>query len=416
IHDGGLKKDLTHYFEGGAGGPTGAMIPGGTAALERITWEQLESFYNLGNEINSETIASRAQSQDQAGVYPLLTVMHLNFGFTMEGNWTGAAPSDPVDRSYLVYSHIRPWFVLANPYNTAITVSNYRIRFDQYTDANFKVSYGTKGAPTDLITIPLNDLLSNMVFVVPEVVLEPGEALYYSLSPASDSAYSYDFTSDFSVPSSGDYASYTGYGSGTEQQFVFRAFDDDGLTSIRMEPATEIEGVDIEDGDLYTPRIKPMYGSVDRWGASWIRTYMSGSTNLGVDEQPLQDIGRFGFAGVASDNEYSTYHGYWEIDSLPENLRRYDNFIPFKNEDGTDNAGLVPPTNPLTSISLSFTYAMHSAVNDGAELLNSGFDGWATDYNIRSPRMSRYKEIQTHPAGYDFIERPNGFQWFNWMR
>jgi hypothetical protein len=414
--DGGLKKDLTHYFEGGLGGPSGAIISGGTTATDRITWEQLQSFYNLGDELSSDTITARAQAQDQAGIYPLLTVMHLNFAFTMEGNWTGVTPATPEERSYSVYSHIRPWFVLANPYNTKLTVSNYRIRFDQYTDANFKISYGTKGSPTDLITTPLNDLLSNMVFVVPEVTLEPGEALYYSLSPSSNGSYNYTFTSDSSSPSSGDYASYTGFDSGTKQQFVFTAEDDDGLTSIRMEPATNIEGILIEDGDTTNPRIKPMYGSIDKWGASWIRTYMSDSTNLGGDEQLLQDIGRFGFAGIASDNEYSTYHGYWEIDYLPENIKRYENFIPFKNDDGSDNASLVPPSNPLTSISLSLTYALHNAVNEDAQLINSGQDGWATDYNIRSPRMSRYKEDQTHPAAYDFTERPNGFQWFNWMR
>jgi hypothetical protein len=402
--DGGLKQDLTHYFEGALGGPSGPISPGGSAALDRITWEQLQSFYDLADERAGNTITARAQEADAHGVYPLLTMLHLNFGFTMESNYSGGAPTTPADRAYQVHGHLRPWFVLSNPYTTELSVSNYRIRFNQFTGVKFKVSYNEPGVGvTDLIDESFDDVLENMVFVVPQVTLEPGEALYFTLDPNDNGGYGYSFN----VGTGGFYAPYAGYQSNTPQQFVFTPADDAGLTSIRLDGTATITGDLIEDGNATNPRIRQMYVSVDNVGAYWLRTYLGDSAALGDNEQILQDIGRFGVAGIARDNQYGTYHGYWSIDSLPENLAVFDGFVALsENRD---------PGETMRSTALSFTYAMHSAINQDVDLLYSGYGGWATDYNIRAPRMGRYKDSQRHPAAYDFIERPNGSLWFTWI-
>ncbi|WP_308951637.1 hypothetical protein [Thalassobacterium maritimum] len=402
--EGGLQKDLTYYFENPAEAPSGAISPGGGSALDRVTWEQLQSFYQLGYERSGDTITARAQEADSHGVYPLLVMLHMNFGFTVENNYAAGTPSDPAERNYQIYGHMRPWFVLANPYNTELSVSNYRIRFNQYTAARLQVSYQQSGVGvTDLIDESMDDYLKNLVFVVPEVTLQPGEALYFTLDTTDHVSYGYSFTAG----SGGFYAPYEGYATNTPQQFVFTAADDAGLTSIRMQNAGTVSGDLLEDGNATNPRLRQMYMSVDNVGAYWMRTYLGASAALGDDEQILQDIGRFGVAGVAHDNQYSTYHGFWAIDALPESLFEFDGFVYVsENRD---------PGETMRSTSLSFNYAMHSAVNQDVDLFYSGYDGWGTDYNIRAPRMARYKEAQRHPVGYEFIERPNGSLWFDWV-
>jgi hypothetical protein len=132
--DGGLKQDLTHYFEGGIGGPsdTEAISTGGNAAMDRITWGQLKSFYKLADDLDTsdDSITARAQEETETGVYPLLVLLNLNYGMTVSSNYDGAEPAAAADRNYKVHAHLRPWFVLANPYNVKLTVSNYKIRFD----------------------------------------------------------------------------------------------------------------------------------------------------------------------------------------------------------------------------------------------------------------------------------------------
>ena len=151
-----------------------------TPGQVRVTWEQLQSFYQLGYERSGDTITARAQEADSHGVYPLLVMLHMNFGFTVENNYAAGTPSDPADRNYQIYGHMRPWFVLANPYNTELSVSNYRIRFNQYSAARLQVSYQQSGVGvTDLIDESMDDYLKNLVFVVPEVTLTRRSTVFY---------------------------------------------------------------------------------------------------------------------------------------------------------------------------------------------------------------------------------------------
>lgn len=438
--DGGLKQDLTHYFEGGLGGPTGAIRADGSDALSRITWEQLNSFYNLGDDLISApstdgtstdyTITARAQEQTVAGVYPLLTYMHLNYGMTMESNYNGDTPAAPEDRIYSVYAHIRPAFVLSNPYNTKLEVSNYRIHFGASDasrasdDVHLKVSYGDAGnsAPsTTLITYTYKDILRNMVFVVPEVALEPGEALYFSLSPVGHSSYGYTFHSS---AYDGYYTTYTdaAMNSNTPQQFVFEAADDSGITSIRLgSGASGISGADIEYDDGGTRRIQAMYLDItQKSGSNWMRTYLGDSASLDEDDKILQDIGPFRYYDLTYGNNYYVYQGYWTIDNLPSSLMSFDyasdatTLVTRRMEMQLDTSS--ERSKKLSTASISNIFILHGAVSAPTRSFHSGYDGWATDYNLRAPRMTRYKYEQESFPAYGFTIFADGVIYYYGLR
>ncbi len=434
--DGGLKQDLTHYFEGHLGGPTGAIRTDGSDALGRITWEQLNSFYNLGDDLISEptadgtstehTITARAQEDGVAGVYPLLTYMHLNYGMTVESNYNGVTPADAVDRIYSVYAHIRPAFVLSNPYNTKLEVSNYRIYFGASDasrasdDVHLKVSYGDASSTvpsTTLISYTYKDILRNMVFVVPEVSLEPGEALYFSLSPSSDSAYGYDFHGS---SYDGYYSTYDNFDA--PQQFVFQAADDSGITSIRLgNGASGITGAELEYDDGGSRRIKRMYLDItQKSGSNWMRTYLGESPSLQASDKILQDIGPFRYYDLTYYNNYYVYQGYWTIDNLPSSLMSFDyasdpTTLVTRHTEMPLNTSSARSKN-LSTTSISNIFILHCAVSAPTRSFHSGYDGWATDYNIRAPRMSRYKYEQESFPAYGFTIFADGVIYYYGLR
>lgn len=426
---GGLKQDLTYYFEGGSQGSppadTDPIYPGGTSAMDRITWGQLKSFYNLGYDLNasSDTITARAQTETEAGVYPLLAVLTLNFGMTMSSDYLGTpidpATDAPATRNYKVHAHIRPWFVLSNPYNVKLTVSNFRIRFDAETDANFRIAYdhdsddNTKNwdnngmtPPVDLVNNSYEEVLENMVFVVPEVSLEPGEALYYSLKSSDDSSYGYTFVSSPTSLDPGDsYANYTGseISASTPRQFVFAAVNDTKFNSIRVGDVGSVTGAEIEYVDnAGNSRIKRMYTLIDDQGLYSVRTYAGDSAALEDNEQLLQDIGVFESEGMYDNSDSRTvpsrisWQGFWDIGNLPNNI--YEPAMTTYTE-----------SNSYTTISpeaYASNFELHGAVNEYTGYDDRwdwhDFDGWATDFNLRAPRMSRYKDESIWFPGKNF--------------
>ncbi|MDQ8206293.1 hypothetical protein QEH52_02155 [Coraliomargarita sp. SDUM461003] len=438
--EGGLKQDLTHYFEGNLGGPMGAIRADGSDALSRITWEQLNSFYNLGHELISTpsddgistdyTITARAQEETVAGVYPLLTYMHLNYGMTLESNFNGVTPAAPEDRIYSVYAHIRPAFVLSNPYNTKLEVSNYRIYFGASDaskasdDVHLKISYGDAASAvpsTTLLTYTYKDILRNMVFVVPEVTLEPGEALYFSLSPSGESTYGYSFHSS---AYDGYYTSLTDAAmtSNAPQQFVFEAADDSGITSIRLGSGVSgISGADIEYDEAGTRRIKAMYLELtQKSGSNWMRTYLGDSASLDEDDKILQDIGPFRYYDLAHGNNYYVYQGYWPIDNLPSSLLSFDyasdptTLVTRRTEIPLDTSS--ERSKKLSTTSISNIFILHGAVSAPTRSFHSGYDGWATDYNLRAPRMTRYKYEQESFPAYGFTIFADGVIYYYGLR
>jgi hypothetical protein len=454
--DGGLKEDLTYYFENDLDGPTGAMTTeGNTVAMARITWEQLNSFYNLGYDLNNEivtdetatddysvgdtieSITARAQTQDAAGVYPLLTMIHFNYGLTMSSDYNGTTPENPEDRTYSIYTHMRPCFVLSNPYNTTLEVSNYRIRCDasDATNLTLSISYADVSSAADLtvlneynnlsatkvtlVELDYKSMMRNLVFVVPEVILEPGEALYYSLADSTESSYGYDFNSN----SGGYYSTYENFDS--PQQFVFQADDDAGMTSIRLGSATEVKGDAIEYDDDGEQRIKPMYIVLsNKDGSSWFRTYTGESATLGDNETILQDIGAFRYWEITSGDDYHVHQGYWAINNLPNSLMTFDYtttsecLITKNDQTLLDTSTEI--SKKLSTTSISAVYMMHGAMNANSSAavrnLYTGFNGWATDFNIRAPRMSRYRWKHYTPSAFGFETFADGTLYYHWLR
>jgi hypothetical protein len=415
--DGGLKEDLTHYFEGGSGGPldTEAIYTGGTAAMDRITWGQLKSFYNLGYAVNTsdDSIIARAQEETQAGVYPILTILNLNYGFTMSSNYDGTDPALPEDRIYDVQLHIRPWFVLANPYNTKLTVSNYRIRIEADSpDARLGISYdhdnSWKTSSVAFFNFSYEDVLNNMIFVVPEVSLEPGEALYYCLKGSDDTDYGYTYVAASAAGYGGRYAPYSAddIAANTPRQFVFEAVNDGGQRSISVGNSEQITGDIIELGGT---RIRRMYTQISDGGEYSLRTSVGSSETLLDDEKILQDIGI-----IRSDGNHSNIkdQGGWNIDDLPNDL-----FDPDKTEIG--NNFYSRTNSPEVAAT---TFALNTAINinndniDGDIWAYHDYDGWATDYNIRAPRMSRHRDttnsdankVFSKPTAYAVVDRQDG--------
>ena len=217
-----------------------------------------------------------------------------------------------------MHAHIRPWFVLANPYNTKLIVSNFRIRIDAVTDADFRLAYNNSHVSTsspDVVSIPYADLLNNMVFVVPEISLEPGEALYYCLSNADDIAYGYTFVGSNSSGDGQYYAPYpqAAIDAPTPRQFVFEAENDTGIRSIRVGDTGLISGDLLENGT----RLKRINTMVDEAGEYTLRTYAGNSETLLDNEKILQEIGQFKVDG----HRYGLKEqGGWNLDTLPNDI------------------------------------------------------------------------------------------------
>jgi Tfp pilus assembly protein PilX len=418
--DGGLKQDLTYYFEGGnLGSPlvdTSAISTGGTAAMDRITWGQLKSFYNLSYDLDTsnDSISVRPQAETQAGVYPILASLNLNYGMTVSSNYDGTNPATDVDRKYKFNAHIRPWFVLANPYNTTLTVSNYRIRIDADTVANFRIAYDSSQgyvstASSDIFSVPFADVLNNMIFVVPEVSLEPGEALYYCLSDSANSAYGYTFVGSSSTGEGQYYAPYpqTDIDATTPRQFVFEAENDTGIRSIRVGDTEEVTGDVIErvqDG-VALNRLIRFNTLIDAIGQYSLRTYAGDSATLLDDEELLQELGQFKVDG----HRYGLKEqGGWNLDTLPNDI-----FTAGMTDIGNDywsrnNSPEVAAT----------TFELHGAINknpaDTVAFYDDkwgfhDYDGWATDYNIRAPRMSRFRDAKGSDTNSRIYSKPTAY-------
>lgn len=408
-HAGGLKEDLAHYFESQTTGLTGPVIPNAQPPLDRITWEQMRSFYRLGNAISGDQIAIQPQAEDQHGIYPIVGILHLNFGFTLESDYNQNPNQSPGDRTYQVAAHIRPWFVLINPYNIRLTGDNFRLRVIPSTANRFLVSYGDINSPTVIIDEPLARILSNLVLTVPNVTIDPGEARIYTLSYDQQPDYDYDFTID----ARGFYSNYDGWINNTPEQFVCVSADpawDDGLASIRMSrPQWTVNGNDLEDTG--TGAIKRMYWETSgEGGAYWIRTDIGASNLLEDSEDMLQMIGQFGAPAMARNADFAAVHGFWEIDNLPVSVTTFTT-----NEVVTNNnlSGRTP--NNLRSTSGSMIFVLSQATTTNAEDLYTGYDGWATDYNVRGPVVARYKGPQTFPPGYHHYSTGIGSWFYDWM-
>ena len=128
---GGLRLDLTSYFEGGNPSPPPelpAFSDGriadwttafGASAPLAPKWRFLRDFYRLGKRVAGSTIQARPTTEDQHGIYPIAQQMGLSFGVS----------SDTVGGSRQGEYTFFPFIVLWNPYNVALE-GDYQIDFE----------------------------------------------------------------------------------------------------------------------------------------------------------------------------------------------------------------------------------------------------------------------------------------------
>ena len=312
--NGGLKQDLTYLLSNGSGNKQTGSIFTGTRyekvvppAYNRITWEQLRSYYELSNEIHAETIEARPQTATQYGVAPVLAMLHLNFGITVKPsslNTPEDSAQQPAERSYTLHHHIRPWFVLANPYNLRLQAKELKIRMQSTPFSIVLEDMSNAASPTVLSRYEIGREFQKMVFVVPKVDLEPGQAKIFSLDY---DRLSHAIDSDF----------YVRYQSGAAEQLFFfeDEFFDEGIATIRIEPAASVlTGDQLEEvrnltnggPGLATKIIKPLGWKAEKKCHFMVSSYLN--------DRIAQHIGPITFwLHKPHEGRYSGYFGYWPL-------------------------------------------------------------------------------------------------------
>jgi len=408
IQRGGLKEDLTYILNNGLN--TGSMfqnlddlndekygslvIPD---AYKRITWEQLASYHDLAKETGTSSISARVQTKDSHGVFPILTVLNINFAVLLDSNYTGSTQT-PADREYHVNHHLRPWFVLANPYNLPLEVEDYRIRL-QSGYARAEVSIDDTTSTPLYPQFLLRDIFKHMVFTVPSVSLAPGEAKIFTLSYDSVSAYGYTFNSSNYTTDYDCQLQFGGnqlLGADTEQEFLFEAGWDAGFSSIRLAPAgnpNTLSGTQLEEQisqyGFMKDRVKALKWKMSNGGSIWVRTTLPDGAG---GEELAQTIGPAGF-----DDGPSTQNlGHWRADDLPQNVysRAWHSVTttpvntPWKRDNNS------PGANSLT------VFLNGGVCEPTANALSTNNGGWLTDLNFRSPQQVKMKQQSQASANY----------------
>jgi hypothetical protein len=426
VRKGMLKEDLTYLLSDSFS--TGSILNdleslddkfkgiGIPPEYNRITWEQLASFHNLSAGSLSTPVQATAQTDKTHGVFPILTMLNINFAVLLDSNYDASAEpaQTAADRRYSINHHLRPWFVLANPYNKSLQVSNYRIRLQStYTKAQVETDDGELVYPE----LAIKDLYKYMVFTVPSVLLEPGQAKIFSLSYNNYSDYDYTF----------DLSTYTAnyecdhlYGGNQvlaptkEQEFIFEEGWDDGIASIRFYPIDKdsltVVGTVMEEepDDLGYSRIKPLTFSLSNGGSTWMRTTID--SNKGEESEAIERVVQLlGPSGFGVNNSISTQHlGYWNIAELPEDVysRPWDATInnPINSQWKKDNN---------SPGALSYIVFLNHAVPEPESEANASYGiGWLSDLNLRTPRMSKMQTQANAAASYRMKYQPGGASHF----
>lgn len=206
--NGGLKKDLTRILEGTAN-TTGDATYNNTVAIapddfpDGPTWGLLRSFYNLGAETGAlgeinPTVTVRPQTDTQHGVFPILTMVQMNWSARVDPN--EIFPGAGTHRMQVV---VQPVLALANPYNVRLEPATYTLRLEYQRPGNFEGRLqlawqdGMDGYPWnqgDATLIPHDNIFgdNDIVLIVEDVGFEPGEARIFSLPPeGGDLVYAY---------------------------------------------------------------------------------------------------------------------------------------------------------------------------------------------------------------------------------
>lgn len=449
--NGGLKKDLSHILDGGSDSPSGAIIAGTKyvkgedkldPAFERVTWEQLASFNDLASE-TSDFVEARGQTEDQYGVAPILTVLKLHFCITIaDDGW--AWPYEPrppkfpfnaenaATRGYAIHHHIRPFFVLANPYNRPLSANNYRIRFELHRDVEIllRVDEGTNQGAQAGYNANLRHVLNNMVFTVSQVNLEPGQAKIYFLYDKDHPDYDYEFK--YGEAGQESFYSLFHHSNSGERQYLFEGTDeetgalfDGGISTIRINPAhrmtgdvlevtdTDPEYADIlkwDNGPGTLRRIAKLSWRLSRGAAFYVRTYVNGPNKLSDDEESDNEesegelLQHWGPSWCSLDNEDAKDPnlGYWPSHKgfLPRSTIRFNGEVDtplgrpgFRSRANPEDQGRAEPTpwqkmNRYPGASSILLNLLGAVNQSNTPRYSTGDDGWATDLNLRAKRFA----------------------------
>ena len=212
VYDGGTAAPLSTYNpaltplaspyatvppEPGSGGADVAYNSTPGIMSYGATWEQLWSFYNMGNATSatpagvfngSGAAVPRRQTADQQGLYPLLIQAKLFYRLRIDPRSPEVTlDADGANRTGKVWIDTIPVVVLANPYNVALGAADYNIRFGTN---NFSLRFGTPSddppKPTDFPTASLNSsngYTGNIRLVLRSTGFAPGEAQIYTIDP-----------------------------------------------------------------------------------------------------------------------------------------------------------------------------------------------------------------------------------------
>ncbi len=165
------------------------------------TWEQLWSYYNMGNSVTpasgtpagvfttADEVRPRVQSGTQEGIYPLLVQVKLFYKLRIPG---GTLDPDGVDRTNNIWMDIIPVVVLANPYNVKLEAQNYILRSVGGTSSRVRLYYGLNPADPENLTLSPSSPSSNelsitnsgmgeMKLTIKAPTMEPGRAYVFTL-------------------------------------------------------------------------------------------------------------------------------------------------------------------------------------------------------------------------------------------
>jgi hypothetical protein len=125
------------------------------------TWEQLWSYYNLGNSltpssgmpagvfISGSDARPRLHTGTQHGIEPLLVQVKLFYKLRMSGGTSAIVDPDGVDRTSTILLDIIPVVVLANPYNVALEAQNYILKSTGGDSGRVRLYYGLHPADAE---------------------------------------------------------------------------------------------------------------------------------------------------------------------------------------------------------------------------------------------------------------------------
>ena len=211
-YNGGLRRDLTCYFEQGtlptwtdsygASGAGYGIIPGAYSPIDASLsisatikdtlepkWDVLSSFYKLPVTSSttltgsaSDTVNIQAATATQMGITPVVVQMRLMIGIH----------ADSDNKKFRVLAN--PLVVLANPYNVALAAPN-GLNFALKQDTRVPYDGALKIMGENFLIFGGGGVFDGTVFHIPPFTLAPGKAQVFSYTGTSANAASFSTAS-----------------------------------------------------------------------------------------------------------------------------------------------------------------------------------------------------------------------------